>query len=281
MVVARSVIAGTEPVAVDLTKGFDPDVFSAASDRLFAVTGRHYTAMVPRQLADVLRAAGRPLAMLARYDAVLVGGAATDAALLHSARRAGVTVVVSYGMTETCGGCVYDGVPLTGAKIAVTNDHRLQVAGPMLAHGYRLRPDLADAFAGGWFTTSDVGHIECDGTLVINGRIDDVAISGGVKVPLVDVDVAVSSHPMVAEALSVGVADDRWGQRIVVAVVPTEPARPPLLQSIRAHVREKYPVAYAPQELHVLSELPLLPSGKPDRHGLADQLDRTALGPAD
>lgn len=275
MVLARSVVAGTEPVAVDLSDGFDPELFAAASMQLFASHHRRYTAMVPRQLAALLHAGGAPAQALAGYDAVIVGGAGTSDQLLGRARDAGVQVVTTYGMTETCGGCVYDGVPLDDVKVEIDPDDRIRLTGPMLASGYRLRPDLAGAFADGWFTTSDLGHVEPDGRLVVDGRVDDVAISGGVKVPLAAVDAVVASHPAVAEALSVAHDDERWGQRIVVAVVPADPSQPPTLESVRDHVRQNAPVAYAPKELVVLDELPTLPGGKADRRRLASLLGLT------
>lgn len=268
MVLARSLIAGTEPVAVDLSDGFDPELFAVASVRLFAAAERRYTSLVPRQLAAIVAAGGAALDSLSGYDAVLIGGGPASAALLDAARAAGAAIVTTYGMTETCGGCVYDGRPLDGVKVEIADDGRVRLAGPMLASGYRLRPDLADAFSDGWFTTSDLGHVDDDGTLAIDGRADDVAISGGVKVPLAAVDAAVAAHPDVAEALSVAVADEQWGERIVAAIVPADPAQPPSLEAIRHHVAQTCPAAYAPKELLVLTALPTLASGKPDRRGL-------------
>lgn len=271
MVLVRSVVARTEPVAVDLTHGFDPDLFAAASVRLFASGTRHYTAVVPRQLATLLDHGGAAVDALTGYDAVLVGGGAAGDELLARARAAGAAVVSTYGMTETCGGCVYDGVALPGTQIEIS-DGRVRLAGPMLATGYRLRPDLSDAFADGWFTTADLGHIDETGRLVVTGRVDDVAVSGGVNVPLAGVDAIVVAHPDVREALSIAVPDDEWGHRVVTAVVAADPTHPPALDSVRDHVRGQAPAAYAPKELVVVDALPALPGGKPDRRGLAAQL---------
>lgn len=272
MVLVRSLVAGTEPVAVDLSDGFDPELFAAASVQIFAGGGRRYTALVARQLRTLLDAGGAPLSALTGYDAVLVGGGPAHASLLERAKKAGVEVVTTYGMTETCGGCVYDGVPLDGVRVELEPGGRIRLAGPMLASGYRLRPDLATAFDDGWFTTNDLGRLAEDGTLTVLGRADEVAVTGGENVPLAAVDLAVASHPDVAEALAVAVPDAEWGERVVVAVVPADPERPPVLEDIRAHVREHHPVAYAPKELHVLDALPTLPGGKTDRRALAARL---------
>lgn len=278
MVLARSVVAGTEPVALDLSDGFEPELFAAASVRLFAASsGPRYTALVPQQLATILDAGDAALAALTGFDAVLVGGSSAGDRLLDRARTAGVGVVTTYGMTETAGGCLYDGVPLDGVRVEVAEGGLVRLSGPTLASGYRLRPDLtAESFREDWFTTSDVGRFDDDGRLVVIGRVDDVAISGGVNVPLAAVDATVSGHPGVLEALAVAMPDETWGQRIVVAIVPRDSARPPTLESIRAHVARHAPVAYSPKEMVVLDQLPTVPGGKSDRRAVAAQL----TGPA-
>ena len=154
-----------------------------------------------------------------RFDAVLVGGAATDADLLTRALEAGVAVVTTYGMTETCGGCVYDGEPLDGVRVRVT-DGGVELAGPVLALGYRLDPAAtAESFADGWFRTRDAGVLE-DGRLTVTGRLDDVVITGGVNVSPAAVEAALRAHPDVADAVVFGRPDEEWGQRVVAAVVP-------------------------------------------------------------
>src|SRR5690606_6266591 len=200
-----------------------------------------------------------------------LGGSSAPAELVERARDAGVRLVTTYGMTETCGGCVYDGVPLDGVKVEVGADHRIRLAGPVLAHGYRLRPDLtADAFAHGWFITCDAGRLDIDGRLQVAGRIDDIAVTGGVNVPLSVVDAAVGDHPQVAEACAVAVPDVSWGEKIIAAIVAEGPA--PTLAAIREHVTRTLPAAYAPKELVVLDALPRLHKGPIDRHMLAERL---------
>ena len=75
-------------------------------------------------------------------DAILLGGAAADPGLLGRAAEAGLTVSTTYGMSETSGGCVYDGVPLDGMSIDLSPDDRVTITGPVVFSGYRLRPDL-------------------------------------------------------------------------------------------------------------------------------------------
>jgi O-succinylbenzoic acid--CoA ligase len=271
MVLVRSAVAGTSPTAIDLSGGFRPDSFLAASQALFATRpGRAYTALVPRQLSRIIQAGGPAVAALAQFDAVLLGGSALHPDLAAKASAAGVNIVATYGMTETSGGCVYNGQPLENVQVDTVDDGVLRISGPMLAAGYRLRPDLTEAaFSDGWFRTADLGVVAPDGAVTISGRSDDVAISGGVNVSLAAVDVAIESHPGVREAAAVAVPDASWGERIVAVVVATDPRHPPSRQSIRAHVKSRAPAAYAPQEVVVTDSIPTTPSGKVDRRAVA------------
>jgi O-succinylbenzoic acid--CoA ligase len=255
-VLIRSLLAGTTPVVLG-------DDFAAATEALGS--GRRYTSLVPTQLRRLLDSDAS--AALTSYDAVLVGGAAAPEALVARAREAGVRVVTTYGMSETSGGCVYDGEPLDGVRVDVTGGV-IRLGGPVLASGYRLRPDLtAAAFADGWFTTNDLGELR-GGRLTVIGRADDVVVTGGEKVAPAAVEAALSTHPAVAEAVVVGVPDDEWGQR-VVAVVRLVPGARLALDEAREHVAAVLPRAAAPRELRVVDALPLLASGKPDRAALA------------
>ena len=85
---------------------------------------------------------------------------------LAAARAAGVAIVTTYGMSETCGGCVYDGMPLDGVAVALGAGGRIRLAGPVLFDGYAGRPDLtAEVLQDGWLTTSDIGELDADGLL--------------------------------------------------------------------------------------------------------------------
>jgi O-succinylbenzoic acid--CoA ligase len=219
-------------------------------------------------LVRLLDAGGAAAAALSSDDAVLLGGAATPAPLLDRARAAGVRVLTTYGMSETAGGCVYDGRPLPGASVEVEADGRITLGGPTLAGGYRLQPDLtATAFAGGRFRTRDLGRFDDDGRLVVLGRADDVIVTGGEKVAPGPVEAALAEHPLVREVAVVGVADAQWGQRVVAVVVPGVGV--PTLEALRAHVTARLGRAAAPRALRLAETLPLLPSGKIDRAALA------------
>jgi o-succinylbenzoate---CoA ligase len=231
--------------------------------------GRRYTSLVPTQLRRYLAAEADALRA---FDAVLVGGAATDPALLERAQAADVRVVTTYGMTETAGGCVYDGRPLDGVEVRVVagpGGGGIELAGPTLALGYRLDPAATGAaFDGGWFRTRDAGTLDADGRLHVHGRLDEVVISGGVNVAPAAVEAALREHPAVADAVVLGRPDATWGQLVVAAVVPSRGAAPEL-PALRAWVTARLGAPAAPRQLHLLASLPLLHTGKPDRRAVA------------
>ncbi|MEO7745341.1 MAG: o-succinylbenzoate--CoA ligase [Actinomycetota bacterium] len=269
-VLVRSSLAGTVPAVVDLAGGFSTDAFVRATDGLVRRTdGRRYTALVPTQLVRLLDAGPAAVAAVASYDAVLVGAAATPPTLLARARTAGVRVVTTYGMSETCGGCVYDGTPLADVEVDL-EDGRILLGGPVVARGYRLRPN-ADAFVelGGrrWFRTDDLGEL-VDGRLRVTGRADDVIVTGGLKISPVAVEAVISGLPEVSECVVVGVPDAEWGQS-VVAVVVANGQQTVVLQQLRAAVTAVLGPAAAPRRLVLVEQLPLRGPGKPDRAAVA------------
>ena len=130
-------------------------------------------------------------------------------------------------------------------------------------------PDLtAAALDGRWFVTSDLGAFGPDGLLTVRGRADDVINTGGEKVIAAEVTAALGTCPGVREAAVVGIPDPEWGERVTAIVVPADPASPPGLARIRAHVRDILGGQAAPRELRVVARIPMLPSGKPDREAL-------------
>jgi o-succinylbenzoate---CoA ligase len=197
---------------------------------------------------------------------VLVGGGPVDAALKERARNAGVRLVSTYGMAETCGGCVYEGVPLDGVGLALAADGRIRLAGPTLFDGYLDDPAAtADVLVDGWFHTSDAGRLDEDGRLQVLGRVDDVVLSGGVNVPAAAVASRLREHPGVAAAEVLGVADPEWGNRVVAVVSLVDPGQSLSLDDARAWVGEKHPRSWAPREVIAVPELPMLANGKVDR----------------
>ncbi|QZQ54503.1 AMP-binding protein [Curtobacterium sp. TC1] len=267
-VLTRSIAAGTTPVVV-APGHFDAAAFADAADRL--VTGpaapRRYTSLVPVQLARVLDD-GRATAALARFDAVLVGGQATPAALRDRAVAAGVRIVTTYGASETSGGCVYDGVPFGTVRTEVV-DGELQLSGPMLAEGYlgdddRTAATFVERDGLRWYRTGDAATVS-DGVVRVLGRLDDVVVSGGEKVRLGAVERLVRDLPDQHGAVVTRRASGEWGE---VPVVVTE--QPLDLDTVRSHVGDALGRAARPAAVVVVDRLPMLPSGKPDRRAIQD-----------
>lgn len=267
-VLTRSIAAGTTPVVV-APGHFDAAAFADAADRL--VTGpaasRRYTSLVPVQLARVLDD-GRATAALARFDAVLVGGQATPAALRDRAVAAGVQIVTTYGASETSGGCVYDGVPFGTVRTEVVHGE-LQLSGPMLAEGYlgdddRTAATFVDRDGLRWYRTGDAATVS-DGVVRVLGRLDDVVVSGGEKVRLGAVERLVRDLPDQHGAVVTRRASGEWGE---VPVVVTE--QPLDLDTVRSHVGDVLGRAARPAAVVVVDRLPMLPSGKPDRRAIQD-----------
>ena len=229
--------------------------------------GPHYLSLVPTQL---VRALAEPTtsAALARFDAVLLGGSTADSALLDRARAAGITVVTTYGMSETCGGCVYDGRPLDGVEIDVEpRTGRVVVGGPMLFSGYRLAPEATarTLLPGPKFRTGDRGRWRAD-RLEVLGRLDAVVISGGHNVDLDAVERVIRRRTD-GEIAVVGVPDSEWGTRVVAIGTGSETAA-----ELRDRVRADLPAYALPRQWVAVTELPRTAGGKIDRQRLVADL---------
>lgn len=253
-------VSGLQVLVRALLSGSAPLIHERFSPGAVAGSGAEHVSLVPTQLRRMIDAG----ADLSRFRTILLGGAAAPPRLLAGARERGARVVTTYGMSETCGGCVYDGVPLDGVEVKVGADGRVRLAGPVLFSGYRLRPDLTEAaLDGGWYLTSDVGVLG-EGRLRVLGRADDVINTGGEKVVAGVVAEILAGHPGVREAVVVGRPDPEWGEEVVAVVVAADPAAPPALDELRALVKGRLPGHAAPRALALRTRLPLLPNGKHD-----------------
>jgi O-succinylbenzoic acid--CoA ligase len=258
-------IAGVQVLVRSLVTGTAPVVIDRLAPGALAASGCAHVAVVPTQLRRMIDAGDD----LTAVQTILLGGAATPPGLLDAARAAGGRIITTYGMSETSGGCVYDGMPLDDVSVDIGPRDRIRIAGPVLFSGYRLRPDLtAGVRDGRWFVTSDIGSIGPSGELLVRGRADDVINTGGEKVVAAEVEAALGSCYGVRDAAVVGRPDPEWGELVTAVVVPADPSAPPQLADIRAHVRDRLPVYAAPAALLLVPEIPLLPSGKPDREAL-------------
>lgn len=281
MTVVRSLRAGAEPIAGQWLGGassFGGADFQTATRQLLGAgpvkeVGGHAVSLVPAMLARLLTGGSGCLEALRHYDLVLVGGAAAPAGQLAAARAQGVAVVASYGMTETCGGVVFDGVSVPTARVSAPAG-RLRISGPMVARGYRdgRTPELFGLTPAGvpTFLTNDLGAIDAHGLIDVRGRVDDVVAVGGGNVSLMAVERILGLHA--GGAAVVAVPDQTWGARIVAFLVTPQMPQ----EALATVVRDRLGAAAVPREWRVLPTLPLLSGGKTDRR----QLTKWATPPA-
>lgn len=291
----RAVSAGAA-VVLERVSWRDPDQVAA-----LAALGVTHASLVPTQLTDLLSNPALPL-WKKTLRSLLVGGAPASPALRGAARRAGVPALYTYGMTETCAQiCTQDprdvlsqdarlqqmdsqdvGRPLEGMQIEVREGGSLWVRGPQVMLGYLGESPTK----GEWWQTGDRGHWDGRGHLVVEGRIDSVLITGGEKVSPEWLESRLLPLPGVEQVAIAGVADPRWGQRIVACIVwatPAQrsPAEGPLeaaqAQALAAACDSRIPRYAQPKNWLVLPTLPRVASGKLDRRQL-ERWARTQLG---
>ena len=222
--------------------------------------------LVPTMLRRLVRAR----ADLGRLGTLLVGGAALDPDLRADAESRGAKLVSTYGLTESCGGVVYDGAPLPGTQMRIDpgstrgGSARIELRGPTLMQGYRGDPAATGAAfdVRGWLRTGDAGTIDDDGRLVVHGRLDDAIRTGGETVWPDEVERALVDHPKVGEVAVAARPHQGWGQQVVAFVVPRRIDEPPTLEELREHASRTIARHKGPRDLVLLPVLPRTPSGK-------------------
>jgi len=242
-VIVRAIELGTTPVDLRNFDGEYPKV--------------NYTSIVPTQLFRALNGDQRLLNHLQSANAVLVGGAALSQSLRNQGELAGIKIVTTYGMSETCGGCVYDGVALDGVEVEIRNS-KIWIKGPILASSISLNV--------GWYETNDLGEYHND-RLVVIGRSDDVIISGGENLSLNAVENSLNLAFPQIECAAFTIEDPQWGQSLQIAVVGAISD-----SEITAHLERDLGHYAKPKGIHHMASLPLLGIGKIDRKSLAKGL---------
>jgi len=277
-VVVRAVLAGAAPTA--LTGPFTAQAFTQAARAM--PPGPRFVSLVPTQLERLLT---DPVAVaeLGGFAAILLGGAPVPSNLQNQAQRLELPVVQTYGMAETCGGCVYDGVPLDGVqlRLGAGSVGRIEVAGSTLALGYLDPVATGAAFVNQagqrWYLSSDKGHLDSAGQLTVLGRLDHIILTGGHKVAPEVVEQWLVAHPGVAQVVVTGLPDTQWGQVVTALVVGPNP---PTLDQLRTWLEGKVGATKErlPRALGIVNQLPYLAPGKVDRvaaAALAKGLDRS------
>lgn len=244
-ILMRSIWSDTQPVV--LTGGISPDSLAEAVSRMSE--SNRYLSLVPTQLRRIwqhIQTAPALLTTLREFECILVGGQQPDAKLVAELRQLGVPLVLSYGLTETAGGCVYDGIPLDGTSVRLDSVGVIEISGPQLAEG-----------VGPWFRTADLGEIS-EGKLQVLGRVDRVINSGGLKIALDLVEQKTLDIPGVEDCCAVALEDSDWGQRIGLLISGAPKFDP------RVWLRAELGVAAVPLRILNRAQIPRLDSGKTD-----------------
>ncbi|MGV8970311.1 MAG: AMP-binding protein [Microbacteriaceae bacterium] len=274
-VLVRSISAGTDPVGVS-GGSFSVDGFARATDRLESPVV--FTSLVPAQLVRLL-GDEQGIRALRRFERVLVGGQATPVGVLEVAASHGIRVTRTYGSSETSGGCVYDGKPIGQTVLRISDGH-IEISGPTLAEGYLADPARTDAnflVENGtrWYRTGDSGDVS-NGVLSVTGRLDDVIISGGIKISLGALERVVRSLPHLSSSVVFGEHSDVWGH--VPVVVTEHPADSgETLAIIRAAVAQQLGREAQPVRVEFVEHIPLVASGKPDMQRIRRAWGRTGV----
>lgn len=267
MVLLRGVVLGA-PVTV--LPGFEPGAVAADERSVF-------TSIVPTMLSRLLDAE----VDLTRFRRILVGGAHLSHDLRERAEETGVNMTETYGLTESCGGVVYDGEPLPGTSMRIDAEGGIELKGPTLMMGYRFDVEATGAAftEDGWLRPGDAGEIDRAGRLRVIGRLDELINTGGERVWPREVEAAIRHHPKVADVAVGGRLDPEWGERVVAWVIPSDPADPPTLDELRDFASVAIARHKAPRELILAEALPRTFSGKIRRQALSRWLPEGGTEP--
>jgi O-succinylbenzoic acid--CoA ligase len=227
-----------------------------------------FTSIVPTQLYRALHSDPDLLEHLQGAQTVLVGGSALAHNLRNLALAAKINIVETYGMTETSGGCFYNGTPLQGVSVKISMHGTIEIAGPTIASTYLNAPQLwEEVYQDGWFLTTDLGIIE-NGSLKVAGRIDDIVISGGENVSLSAVEKELESAYPELIAAAFPIVDKQWGESICIAIAGTFH---PNEDEIKSTLVKSLGVGATPKGFIYLEELPKSALGKIERGKLIEK----------
>lgn len=268
-VLVRSLVSETTPVVLH-PEPFSSVAMASKADELHERGTPLYTSMVPAQLQRVLDDASTMAKLdqlVQSFERILVGGQSIPQSVIERSAAASYSVTRTYGSSETAGGCVWDGHAI-GETTVAEFDGRIALAGPTLAHSYLDDPErtarsFVEREGTRWYLSDDAGSVDEQGMLTIQGRLDDVIVSGGVKVALGRIERLVHRDFSAADAVVVGAEHETWGH--VPVVITTKNLD---LTALRLGIGAELGPEARPDRVLTIPEIPLLPSGKPDRLAL-------------
>lgn len=287
-VIARSALAGTRPAITNSVahhQSFTPEDFLETADKLSSP--KTMLSLVPTQLHQLLEAADKlpeTVSALQSFTAILLGGAPASKELLRTAEELKIKTVTTYGSAETAGGCVYNSQPLNTVAVKIQDPDsqgigRIWLGGTPLAQGYLNDSErtaasfFTDPAGTRWYRTDDRGSFS-GGVLTVEGRADDVLITGGIKVSARKIVERLEEHPAVKEAIVTGVPHPRWGQAVAAMITLKKGRTAPATEELAEHVSLALGRPAAPKVIEQVGQLPALSTGKPDRLAIAEILAR-------
>ncbi len=267
-------IAGLQTIVRSLLAGYTP-IFGEMHDPLNALritqhSGNVYLSQVPTQLYRLLQ---KPTIALP-YKAILVGGAALTPNLYAQAKQAGIHIVTSYGMTETGGGCVYNGMPIGDTQISLDPRGQISLCGSVVALGYLGEKNTNFAqnvdTQTRTFHTNDIGRFTPAGTLEVLGRSDDAITTGGLTImPQLIANEITAKYGTHTEVIAI--KNEIWGEH-AIAIVES----PISETSARTHLTRILGKGWAPRRIIPLkilaSDWPTTTSGKINRRELKNMV---------
>ena len=267
MVIARAITQDQKwEYGLDENGKFSPEIFAGIAQTFIAQNGRVRTSLVAAQLSALI--AQDHINLLKKFDAILVGGGQMSPEVYKNLKDDGVNLIRTYGMTETCGGVVWDGKALDDVSIRIENPAnggagRISINSPSNATCYHgnsegIKQLNEITFNNNWIMTQDIGTYE-NTTLKVIGRSDDIVISGGVNVSVHAIENVLRDQPGVEDAVVFAMPDKIWGT--IVAAVIVGNAELLVLQDA---VEKELGSPAKPRIIKFAHELPLLPNGKID-----------------
>lgn len=267
MVLARAIISNQNWIyGLDESDKFNPDLFVAKALEVISKNRKVRTSLVNAQLSTLVSQGH--LDTLRKFDALLIGGGQISKSLYEELKNEGVNLIRTYGMTETCGGVVWDGFALNNVLIRIdhpSSDGVGQIAiksdsNATCYHGnsFEINKLNDSTFSEGWVFTKDLGIVK-NGELKVIGRNDDIVVSGGNNISLHAIENVIKDQIGIEDAVVFSIPDEKWGVVVAAVIVGTCD-----ISVIQNSIENELGKAAVPRIIKNAEEIPLLPNGKVD-----------------
>lgn len=288
--ILRSILYGS---AIFRMKSFHPKMITTflSENKLFQAAS-----LVPTMLKRLMEKSG--FHVHNNFKAILLGGGPIDTDLVKEARKRGIPLIPSYGMTETCAQVAANPIlkpsgtygPMKSVgqvfppneiqirddedqPVGLNNSGEIWLKGPQIFDGY-LNQEKSEYFdKEGWFKTGDFGHLNANKQLFIESRRSDLIITGGENVSPFEVESELKKIDPISEAAVIGLPDKEWGQK-VVAVVVAKTKQSINSDKIQDELKQRVTSYKIPKQIVQTESLPRTHTGKIVRSELAKLFDQ-------